>query len=600
MQKFRQYIYQNLWEILYILSLILIFSIFMHFFGNNVAGVIIDLGREAYFPEEVLKGKILYKDIFNIFGPLSYQINAFLYSIFGASFKTLRLIGCINSFITLALVFFISRIFTSKNIAWINTVFIMVSCVFNPWALNYVFSYSYATIYSLNSFLCSTAFLILYFKTNKNLFLTLSWFLAGISMAFKYDYFSYIIFLFLLTIYLINTKKIELKCLFYNISSFLSVPIISFTVLFLQGLTINDLLNQLIIVKKYAESASLNYFYLHSAGLYPSKQSFMIVFDKFIRAGLYFILLLSLIYNALNFYTLKQFKEFFLRVVYTIIIFLILSLTVNTQKDSFWNLSWLPIFTTFIFCFVLISKIIKKRIHSDSNIYLILIFIALLASQKTFFLMGGFIYGIFALPLLFIVNSVFIVEFLPEQFKFINKKIIEKAFVIFLLSYIIIIIQGLTFFIKDSFLVKSKKGDIYNNGTAKINAIITQKTINYIEENINPEKSIWVIPEGNIINFLTNNPTSSIYYNVTPPYIDAFGENNIVNWLKKSPPDYVLINDRNTEEYSKKYLCKDYGFKICNYVKNNYSPVKQFYVEEDTKNSHDVYAIVIYKKIKKL
>ncbi|MFQ8625165.1 MAG: hypothetical protein ACLSA2_01150 [Candidatus Gastranaerophilaceae bacterium] len=57
------------------------------FFTGHYAGILIDFGREVYYPERILEGKILYKDLFNIYGPLSYQINALLYKIFGASFQ---------------------------------------------------------------------------------------------------------------------------------------------------------------------------------------------------------------------------------------------------------------------------------------------------------------------------------------------------------------------------------------------------------------------------------------------------------------------------------------------------------------------------------
>ena len=43
---------------------------------------IIDCGREVYYPQEILNGKVLYKDLFNIYGPFAYLFNAFLYKIF--------------------------------------------------------------------------------------------------------------------------------------------------------------------------------------------------------------------------------------------------------------------------------------------------------------------------------------------------------------------------------------------------------------------------------------------------------------------------------------------------------------------------------------
>ena len=63
-------------------------------FCGHYSGILIDFGREVYYPEQILQGKVLYKDLFNIYGPLSYQINALLYKIFGAKLSTLYLSGC--------------------------------------------------------------------------------------------------------------------------------------------------------------------------------------------------------------------------------------------------------------------------------------------------------------------------------------------------------------------------------------------------------------------------------------------------------------------------------------------------------------------------
>ena len=64
--------------ILWILSLVALLT-----FVGHYSGLLIDFGREVYYPEQILNGKILYKDLFNIYGPLAYQFNAILYKLFG-------------------------------------------------------------------------------------------------------------------------------------------------------------------------------------------------------------------------------------------------------------------------------------------------------------------------------------------------------------------------------------------------------------------------------------------------------------------------------------------------------------------------------------
>ena len=77
------------------LSIIFVVSLILYIlFYAKYDVYLIDVGREAYLPWQMLKGQLLYKDIFNVYGPLGYQINAIAYAIFGVKLSTLYLMGC--------------------------------------------------------------------------------------------------------------------------------------------------------------------------------------------------------------------------------------------------------------------------------------------------------------------------------------------------------------------------------------------------------------------------------------------------------------------------------------------------------------------------
>jgi hypothetical protein len=50
---------------------------------------IVDFGRELYVPWQLTKGRVLYRDIFSLFGPLSPYVNAAWFRLFGVSLTTL-------------------------------------------------------------------------------------------------------------------------------------------------------------------------------------------------------------------------------------------------------------------------------------------------------------------------------------------------------------------------------------------------------------------------------------------------------------------------------------------------------------------------------
>lgn len=201
------------------------------------------------------------------------------------------------------------------------------------------------------------------------------------------------------------------------------------------------------------------------------------------------------------------------------------------------------------------------------------IIIALVASIKSFFYLNLRVYGTFALPLLFITFSVFFVEYLPSRFISLNKSIIKKSFFVLIFGLAILYCWNVYFSFKNDMLIKTFRGDIYN---PPFFVKSSKEAINYINENLLPKDSFLVMPEGIMLNFLTNHPSKSLYYVSVPSFVEAFGENKIINDLKKSPPDYVFLNNRDSSDWGPAYMCKDYGLKICKWIYKNYSKEKVF------------------------
>ena len=123
------------------------------FFCGHYSGILIDFGREVYYPQQILEGKILYKDLFNIYGPLAYQINAILYKIFRAKLSTLYASGCICSILTVSGIYLIAKRFLSRFLSFCIGVFTIAVGVTATNIFNFHFPYSWAMLYGLSAFL---------------------------------------------------------------------------------------------------------------------------------------------------------------------------------------------------------------------------------------------------------------------------------------------------------------------------------------------------------------------------------------------------------------------------------------------------------------
>lgn len=611
MEKIKKILIVNYLDILIILGFFIVFGFLMFVFKGYLGNFIFDSGREAYLPQEVLKGKVLYKDIFNYFGPLSYQLNAFLYSIFGVNLTTLYIAGAVNSIIILACVYFITRVFTTKLISYLVTFLIMFVCVFKSVSnFNFIFLYSYAMIYALSTFLLSALFLIYYLKTSRAFFVPLSWFFIGISIASKYEY---LIYVFLLAILTFLIKPVEKKYILYSILGFLSTPFLCFSILFLQGLTVTDLITSLNITKKYCLSSSLHYYYRGGSGLYPDK-------IKLFHNGLLcsiFISSFSFLIMSIYTFVLGKRRKLGKHLMFLILVVLgfaagcFCSLVISKGDELF---SFFPILILAIGVGFILTCIRKQRQYYEKNnkraeknirelkdfcsnyfsttegVYLITILIALTSCIKSFYNLNLNLFGTFSLPLVLIVAAVFFVEYLPCIFKSLDKNLWQNStgIVLIISSFLYFLLHVLYFNLYYGVPIEGNGNKLYYYKAKVAKASIA--VIDYINKEIKPSSSFVVFPEGLMFNFLTNHPSNDIYYTaLLPPHIEAFGENNIIKGLSNAPPDYIFIHNLNLYMYKDAVTCENSGLKVCAWIYKNYSKEKVF--------DNDGFKITVYKKL---
>jgi hypothetical protein len=110
------------------------------------ADPLVDFGRELYVPWQITEGKLLYRDLASLFGPLSPYVNAGWFSIFGVSLTTL--VVC-NVAILMAMTAGIHRLLTistDRVTATVATLTILLVCGFSQYID--VGNYNFVTPYA--------------------------------------------------------------------------------------------------------------------------------------------------------------------------------------------------------------------------------------------------------------------------------------------------------------------------------------------------------------------------------------------------------------------------------------------------------------------
>lgn len=585
---------------LIILTFIFITYVFISYLKS--VNSLSDIGREIYIPWQMLEGKLLYKDLLNIFGPLAYQFNALIMSIFGVKFSVLNVAGFINSYIILITTYFISSEFLNKKFSLLISIFIIIAAIFQYSNFNYNLTYSYSMVYGLNFYLLSILCLIKYFKNNiidkSNFLLYCASFCLGISVACKYDFIPFVFFVFVLFLY----KKIKFKVILKCALLFLLPIIFSYSILLIQGVSFQDLYNAFLLTNKMAHAKSIKTFYCTTTGMFLDKAGLnKLLFNMFSWIIVFINFYFMLFFNDLINKKLKKYKllslslKIFMIFLFCFLVSSILNIKypyfayfmtvegiLNTTYSLFIKLKTIllalktPILlnitifaysvkfnslpTLMIILFILKFKQLKNNIP-----FLILLSATLVSLIKVFYKMHIGCYTAFALPL-FCITFVYLLTNL--SIKYFKKQYIEKIIISFIVLFSFVFsINNIKFFLDTNCLIDFNNIKIYT--TCRDGKLI-QEEVYQISKLTNKNDTVIIMPEGHILNLLSNRKSDDFYHTFVPSHTDFLEEDKIIEHFKYKMPKLIVINNRTTKDYGPEYLCKDYGKKICSWVKENY------------------------------
>jgi hypothetical protein len=148
----------------------------------------IDNGRELYVPAEILKGKVLFRDLWYMYGPLAPYLKALLFRIFGVQLTVLYVFGLTLTIGTALVTFETARRFRLGIVgSAVPPLFFLIEA-FYPFIRNFVFPYSYAA--SLGAFLgmCCLYFVMRHASGMRTLDLGLATVLGSLAILTKQEF----------------------------------------------------------------------------------------------------------------------------------------------------------------------------------------------------------------------------------------------------------------------------------------------------------------------------------------------------------------------------------------------------------------------------
>ncbi|MGD0623928.1 MAG: hypothetical protein ABSB32_04315 [Thermodesulfobacteriota bacterium] len=472
---------------------------------------------------------------------------------------------------------------------------------------NFVTPYSHEMTHGiLLSFFSIYAFLI-YLKGRKDLWLGFMGISMGLAFLTKIEVFLSIfaaIFVGLLLAALLDrmTPRIIFKRFGFLSLGFL-LPIVGFIAYFSRYMSLENALTSVTTQYRaiFGTSVTSNQFYHLVMGLNAPLLNLKLLFKM--AAG--YVLLVSLLF-LMPAYAIGKISNHRLRMLVMILIFLIVILSIPFLLT---RIPWLEIFRPlplFMLAFMIYCSINIWRFREDQQktgrllVFLTLGIFSFLLLLKMILNVHLYHYGFaLAMPATLLAVMIFLYE-LPSL---IGRKFTNVVF----MRILGIVMVGILLFVyikisKNIYDIKTyaigSKGDTILSWKPEVSArgMIVKRTIDKILETVKPDETLVVFPEGVMLNYLSRRGNPCPYVNFMPPELIIFGEDRILASLDKTPPDYVVLVEKDTSEYGYRYFGKNYGIKLFSWIQEHYKEMHTIGQQPFTGRG---FGIVIAKKIQK-
>jgi hypothetical protein len=554
------------------------------------ANVVADFGRELYTPWQLASGKVLYRDVASIFGPLSQYLNALVFRFAGVSVSSLLVANLLWIAITTALVYdFFKRSTDTLAAILVAAVFL---CPFAFGHLDFFGNFNYLTPYAHEAthgvFLSIAAIwsLTRFVSSRKHWLAGLSGFCLGLTFLTKPEI-SLAALAATVAGWVLATRierfpgpdarrTLLVSVLCFALAALL--PAVAFVTYFATHMTLSDAAWFTLSAWTSLSAAVVtsSTYYLESSGLdRPGLNSVLMVLSAI--AALVFVALVaavdrwttesggrtviacgSIALVLLLVFANRPLIVFHFARGYPLLVLMACLLLgrgmVAIQEDPALAARRLYLAVWSVFALMLLGKIsLYSRLQHygfymamPATLLLIAIGVHVLPAQLQRRWRGGLVmrWSMAATAVILMVAS-----FLWSNIAYARK----------------------TYQIGDGEDMLLTWNPGFREWGATVNGAIQE-----IDDLAPPEATLAVLPEGASLNYWTRRPNSIPYINLMPPELTAFGEARVLEALRSQSPDYVVLLHKDMREYGVPLFGESlqYGSRIVEWVRANYVLVR--------------------------
>ena len=533
--------------------------------------LIIDLGREMYVPDRLASGAVLYRDIFYLYGPFPPYFNALLYKIFGTNILALVMGGILVTVLTALLLYKITRMFLNVFFSTFTVIAFLFVLAFGHYVsignYNFILPYSYPATHAV---LFSLAALYFLFRALDRGVVKDAWYAGLFTFLCLISRAEIGAMLVLSALAVV----VVLKCSGHGVRLFrplVIVPVAAAAVVYGTFFIVaGPRILESNLFDLFKNNAQASPFSRLLSGANASGQNIFLMF----KSVLFYGLLAG--WFALAGYVAGRIKSLFLGGLIAGAVLLGAGFFMKTFFDFELQYRSIPLIYLIVGILSVVAYFRDGRKPDALKLFALALF-SLLIILRILLHIHAWHYGFYILVPGLVLYHVFFFQILPQ---WMGRKMIARAVSVgFALVLVVLMGQHFAF----SKAVYKRRTMRLASPTGEIGVFPgpqgagVKEMVDYFAYKTPKDATLAVFPEGVMINFLSRRANPLYYYSFLPQdMVRQEVETFMVDDLARLRPDYVVILQRNVEEYGSRGFGVDYGKKILNYVDRNYTAFAQY------------------------
>lgn len=527
----------------------------------------VDCGRELYVPTEILRGKLIYRDIFYPYGPLAPYAGALLIAIFGPHLVVFYLFGIAVAIGCALLLFEIGAMLEGRAVG-LTAALALLFAGFGSGFANYVFPYSYAATIGMALSLICALFTLRHLFGRRGYNLLLAGLAASLTALCKQEFGAacYLMLAFVLVMEAARGRSI--RPLLHGIAA--CAPGVALWVAiygwFFWTLTPAYMVdaNWIGMPGTYSARTYGAHLYYLSWDAVP-RQMLLLILSAVLAPRLWFLLakasrgprnIALAIIVAIAVVCRFGFLVWAARAVAELLVF---------PEGMFFIGCGFVTYSTY----ELIRKGERRRL-AEAAVGIV----ALVPALRVFEGVTPYGYGIyFAMPL-FLVFAVAISRCIKVATPALSVDQ-QRGLVNYLLAAEIVMLALICIPQTSERLATLET----SWGAIRLKpeeANVARQILAFMSERKREGRQVAVLPEAPILYALAGTESPSRWYTLLPGILSPAQEDVYVADLNRAAPDYILVTSRKTREYGADYFGIDYDQKIYHWIESNYRVAGQF------------------------